>query len=118
MTRQELKQYRNLGRECTYLQTELKALSTQNPATTPAADEKYQQMLQQRQNRCVDQLKQLESFVSSVPDSLARLLLSMRYQKGYSWTKIALLIGECDESYPRKYCNRYLDIPAPTKKAL
>ncbi len=65
-------------------------------------------MLLIEQKRCLEQQKRLENFISKIPDSQMRLILSLRYINGLSWQQVAFSIGEYDESYPRKKHNKFL----------
>ena len=43
--------------------------------------------------KCFYELNRLNRYIASVDDSQMRLILSMRYINGFSWTKIAMSIG-------------------------
>ena len=114
MTELDFCQYLSLERETDYLRRELAQLSAGDPATDPAADSHYVELLLRRKADCRRQLCRLETEIAAVTDSRIRLILSLRYQKGYSWQKIAFAIGECDESYPRRLCHRYFTKHRPS----
>lgn len=50
----------------------------------------------------------LKNFIQDIPDIVTRDIFSMRYEKGWTWTKIALRYGFADESGPRKIVERFL----------
>ena len=60
---------------------------------------------EQRQ-RELDQLRQEETevreYVENIPDPLTRQVFRLRVYQGLNWTRIARLIGEHNEGYPRK----------------
>ena len=58
--------------------------------------------------RCVEALTEIQDYINSIEDSEMRRLFTLRYINGYSWQKVAFLIGEHDESYPRRKHNAYL----------
>ncbi len=59
-------------------------------------------------SRCRKELKKINSFIDSIAESEIRQLFYLRYVRGFSWQKIALQNGYCDESVPRKRHDRYL----------
>ena len=109
MTEHDFQQYRCLVQETKYLQQELLHLQNQDPTTHPAADPRYTQLLHKRRENCKQQLMALENSIAQVDDSRIRLILSLRYQKGYSWQKVAFAMGESDESYPRRLCKQFMN---------
>lgn len=50
----------------------------------------------------------LSRYIANVKDSQMRVILALRYIKGFTWQKIAYTIGEHDEQYPRKKHNSFL----------
>ena len=109
MTEHDFLQYRPLERERAYLCRELKALSAADAMTDPAGGSRYAELLLRRKADCQRQLCRLEEDIARVEDSRVRLILSLRYQKGYSWQRVATAMGEYDESYPRRLCHRYFE---------
>lgn len=59
--------------------------------------------------KCLDELIRLDNYIRNVPDSQMRTILTLRYIRGLSWQKIAYAIGECDEQYPRRKHNAFLE---------
>lgn len=51
----------------------------------------------------------LSRYIANVKDSQMRVILALRYIKGFTWQKIAYTIGEHDEQYPRKKHNAFLE---------
>jgi len=67
-------------------------------------------LLLERKEMCEEMNIRIETFISTIPDSLTRVVFQYRYIDGHSWFKIARLIGRHDESYPRKIIHdKYLD---------
>ena len=58
--------------------------------------------------RCLDEQKRLENYISSIDDSLTRTIFTLRFVNGYSWVKVAHSTkGNSSESV-KKICYRYL----------
>lgn len=66
-------------------------------------------ILKKRKALCEVKLLEIESFISSIPDSRIRMIFEDRYIKGYSWISISRRFGSLDESYARKVHDRFLD---------
>jgi len=58
--------------------------------------------------KCFYELNRLNRYISTVPDSQMRQILSLRYINGLTWQQIAFSIGEYDESYVRRKHNKFL----------
>lgn len=63
---------------------------------------KLNNILYCRKNKCEDMKIEIETFISSIEDSLTRRVFQYRYIDNLSWQSIAMRIGRHDESYPRK----------------
>ena len=50
----------------------------------------------------------LNRYIANIEDSQMRAILALRYIKGFTWEKIAYMIGENDEQYPRRKHNAFL----------
>ena len=57
---------------------------------------------------CLEEYNQLMQFIYAIPDSLIRRILIERYVNGHTWLRVAFIIGENDEQYPRKLHNRFV----------
>ena len=64
--------------------------------------------LERRRWRCMEMLGALYAFIDDIDDSKMRQIMSYRYIDGETWQRIAFLIGESDEQYPRRLHNRFL----------
>ena len=67
-----------------------------------------QERLERRRWRCMEMLGALYAFIDDIDDSKMRQIMSYRYIDGETWQRIAFLIGESDEQYPRRLHNRFL----------
>ena len=65
-------------------------------------------LLDRRRARCMALLGALYGFIDDIGDSLLRQIMTFRYVDGESWQRIAGLIGETDEQFPRRLHNRFL----------
>lgn len=52
--------------------------------------------------------ERLKKFIQGIPDIVTRDIFSLRYEKNWTWAKIALHYGWADESSPRKIMERFL----------
>lgn len=48
-----------------------------------------------------------ERFISEVDDSFDRSALTLRYLYGMTWIRVAFALGEHDEQYARRRCEKY-----------
>ncbi|MGO5072359.1 hypothetical protein ACTQ4K_00160 [Clostridium sporogenes] len=74
----------------------------------PEADRKQERLnkldklLYKRKNKCEDMKLEIEEFINTIQDSKTRRVFQYRYIDRLSWQAIAVRIGKCHESYPRK----------------
>jgi len=60
--------------------------------------------------QCVYERSRLERYIASVPDSLTRQILTLRFVNGLTWRQVAMCIGGGNtEDAVRKTCSRYLE---------
>lgn len=59
-------------------------------------------LLIDRKCKCEEMKIGIEEFISTIPDSLTRMVFQYRYIDNLSWQAIAMRIGKVHESYPRK----------------
>lgn len=63
-----------------------------------------------KQLQCIHERNRLERYITDVPDSLTRQVLTLRFVNGLSWYQVALHIGGGNtEDGVKKMCYRYLD---------
>ncbi len=67
-----------------------------------------QRQIEAKCARCVALLLQLQQYIDGIADSEQRSVFYLKYVKQYSWTRIALELGYCDEQLPRKHHHRFL----------
>ena len=110
MTKEQLKRYRKLQRDIQILKSELDEMEEENsnisgdvilnyssgqgiPQTITGFDwKRYDQkqiMLEKKEKEC----KKILSWIESIEDGQTRSVFRYRYIEGYSWEKIAKLIG-------------------------
>ena len=65
-------------------------------------------LLEQNLEKNLCELNRLEKFIQTVEDSEIRTILALRYIRCLTWQKIAYMIGESDEQYPRRKHNAFL----------
>lgn len=129
MTIKELSQLYHLKKEITELgerlyklKTEAYAASSANLSGMPAPTgntsktERYaieiaalEDMISDRQDRCIDELFKLEQWINMIDDSRLRLIFTYRFVNRLSWVQVAFRIGGYEtEDSVKKACYRYL----------
>ena len=59
--------------------------------------------------QCVHEQSRLERYISSIPDSRTRLIMSFRFVDGFSWGKVAYKVGGGNTaSGVKMICYRYI----------
>lgn len=71
---------------------------------------KLQTELNKRLNELFYTERRVSNFVAGIDDSEMRRIITLRYVEGLTWQQVANRIGESDESYPRRKCNRFLKL--------
>ena len=128
MTKKELSQLYHLNKEIKQYKKRLTELETivskitagelsDMPKGTTEKDKisKYvaeiadiKKLMELNMEKCIYEANRLNRFISSLPDSEIRQILTLRYIKCMTWQRIAFEIGGYDESYPRIKHNRFL----------
>ena len=69
----------------------------------------YKNQLQDRLERCQEELIKLNQFISKCDDSVTRMILTCRFVHCMSWRQVAIKVGgrHTAESV-RKICNRFI----------
>lgn len=136
MTKKELSQLRHLKKEIELLQKQIAEADTSKYMVSDVVEgsakewpynkrtfkieginvpryEKHMQRLKKKLERRLEELmemrERLEEYIDTVPDSLIRQILTLRYVNGLSWRQIAVHIGGGNTADSvRKACMRYL----------
>lgn len=64
-------------------------------------------LLLKRRQQAVQEEYKISQFIKSINDSKIRRIVSLRYEDGYSWGKVAELM-HMDRTYPEKLLTKYL----------
>lgn len=64
-------------------------------------------LLLRRRQQAVDAEYKISKYIESIKDSKIRRIVSLRYEEGYSWSKVAQLMN-VDRTYPEKMLTKYL----------
>lgn len=68
-------------------------------------------IIQAKVTQCIYERARLERYIASVPDSLTRQIMTLRFERGLTWRQVAACIGGGNsEDSVRKNCTRYLDM--------
>lgn len=128
MDKKELKQYRSLVSEIKELEEQLESSKkiTKDRVKGSSPDFPYiyqyikieginsskyfelEKLLKNKLNELITKRLEIEKFILDIDDSIVRRIFYMRYIKGYTWLKISMQLGSCDESYSRKLHDRYI----------
>lgn len=63
--------------------------------------------IRRRADALTDKYENFERFISEVGDSFDRTALTLRYLYGMTWIRVAFALGEHDEQYARRRCEKY-----------
>ena len=88
-------------------------LMRQNPAGLPIGEVNshfsgYEERIAQNIANCERLAREIQEFINGIEDSMIRRVFALRYLNGYTWQKVAFVVGAHDESVPRKRHDRYL----------
>lgn len=64
-------------------------------------------LLIKRRQQAVKEEYKISQFINSIKDSKIRRIVSLKYEEGHSWKKVAALM-DMDRTYPEKLLTRYL----------
>lgn len=64
-------------------------------------------LLLRRRQQAVDTEYRISQYIKGIRDSRIRRIISLRYEEGLSWEKVAEAMN-CDRTYPEKLLSRYL----------
>ncbi len=73
--------------------------------------------LAQYKQACIALRRGLTEQIARIPDSEMRLILTLRYIEGYTWSSVAAKIGgAATEESVKKYCQRFLKKLSPMSR--
>ncbi len=72
-------------------------------------------LLLKRRQQVVDTEYRISQYIKGVSDSRIRRIISLRYEEGLSWEKVAAAMN-CDRTYPEKLLTKYLKEHPEKKK--
>lgn len=64
-------------------------------------------LLLKRRKQAVNAEYRISRYINSIEDSRIRRIISLRYEEGLSWEKVAAAMN-CDRTYPEKLLTKYL----------
>lgn len=70
---------------------------------------KYKHLIYDKEEKLQKLINEIEYELNNIDDSEIRQIIRMRYEDGFSWSKIAIILKYENEEVPRKRLNRYLD---------
>ena len=72
-------------------------------------------LLLKRRQQAVDAEFKISQYINGINDSRIRRIISLRYEEGLSWDKVAAAMN-CDRTYPEKLLTKYLKEHPEKKK--
>ena len=72
-------------------------------------------LLLKRRQQAVDAEYKISQYIKGINDSRIRRIISLRYEEGLSWDKVAAAMN-CDRTYPEKLLTKYLKEHPEKKK--
>lgn len=72
-------------------------------------------LLLKRRQQAVDAEYKISQYIKSIENSRIRRIISLRYEEGLSWEKVADAMN-CDRTYPEKLLSKYLQGSQSRKK--
>lgn len=72
-------------------------------------------LLLKRRQQAVEAEYRISQYINSINDSRIRRIISLRYEEGLSWDKVAADMN-CDRTYPEKLLTKYLKEHPEKKK--
>ncbi len=91
---------------------ELELIKSANDTACEKKDprlEVLEDQIRLRAEKLTDKYESFERFISEVDDSFDRSALTLRYLYGMTWIRVAFALGEHDEQYARRRCEKYTD---------
>lgn len=68
-----------------------------------------QAIIAAKQIQCIHERQRLERYINAIPDSLTRMIFTLRFVNGLPWVQVAFHIGGANnEESVKKVCYRYL----------
>ena len=118
MTKEKLERYLTTVRSIAILKEEINEMETTDAGIAsdivldyrsgmgiPTRIEGFQWPLYNRRKaelaRLEAEAEEVREFVEAIPDHITRKVFKLRVFHGHAWPKIAKMIGESDEAYPR-----------------
>lgn len=121
----ELSQYRHIKYELQLLRSELRELETLREAAAalkgkehPESDtadfdsriSKLEDSIKTRTDELISKYERIERYIESIDIPFIRSAMKHRFLYGKTWQQTAFALGEYDEQYARKRCERYMKL--------
>ena len=129
MTKEKLEQYQSLCKEIKELKQEIDSMcrdtTTKDSVTGSSPHYPYTihqiviegvdyehrpivEAMQRQLQRAINQRMEIEEYIASIDDSQIRQVIRLKYVQGYSWQRVATVLGYRDEGTMRKKLDKYL----------
>jgi hypothetical protein len=70
---------------------------------------KLERKLESRKARCLEMTLDIEDFIGSIPNSKVRTIFEYRYYNAMTWQQVAFKLSCSSEAYPRNIHDKYLE---------
>ena len=111
MTKSELEQLLDLRKEIQELDAKVEKMQGKRRRELTESE----LLLLKRRQQAVDAEFKISQYIKSINDSRIRRIISLRYEEGLSWDKVAAAMN-CDRTYPEKLLTKYLKEHPEKKK--
>lgn len=95
-----------------YLKREIQIDSDRLGQIEDDDDKRIQELtdsIREKKERCIEEKMRLEEYIDSIPDSLTRMVFTLRFVEGKNWVQVAHRIGGGNTaSGVKKICYRFI----------
>ena len=121
----ELSQYRHIKYELQLLRSQLRELAALREAAAALKEKEYsesdtvdfdvrisklQTSIKTRMDELLSKYERIEHYIEAIDIPFIRSAMKHRFLYGKTWQQTAFALGEYDEQYARKRCERYMKL--------
>jgi len=121
----ELSQYRHIKYELQLLRSQLRELAALHEAAAALKEKEYSESdtvdfdvriskletsIKTRMDELLSKYERIEHYIEAIDIPFIRSAMKHRFLYGKTWQQTAFALGEYDEQYARKRCERYMKL--------
>jgi hypothetical protein len=121
----ELSQYRHIKYELQLLRSQLRELAALREAAAALKEKEYSESdtvdfdvriskletsIKTRMDELLSKYERIEHYIEAIDIPFIRSAMKHRFLYGKTWQQTAFALGEYDEQYARKRCERYMKL--------